>query len=136
AFEALGFDPLKDIDSIVLASPGGDERDKGLIIVHGKFHVAKFNAQAKSVEQLKVVKAGDYSFWETPALPGGGDMPAYVALVDDKTIVVSPGKGYLVTALDIQAGKKESKPKKALEEVIDDIDEEQSVWVAALSTSL
>ena len=128
-------DPL-DIDSIVLASPGGDERAKGLIIVHGKFNVAKFKAQAKSVEQLKVVKAGDYSFWETPSLPGGGDMPAYVALVDDKTIVMSPGKSYVVTALDIHAGKKESKPKKDLEEVVDDIDDDQSIWVAALSTSL
>lgn len=133
---ALGFDPLKDIDSIVLASPGGDERDKGLIIVHGKFNVAKFKAAAKNVEQLKPVKAGDYSFWETPGLPGGSDMPAYVALVDDKTIVMSPGKSYVVTALDIQAGKKESKPKKDLEDVVDDIDEEQSIWVAALSTSL
>lgn len=134
--ETLGFDPLKDIHSVAIASPGGDERDKGLVIVHGKFNTVKFKAQAKGVEQLKVVKSGKYEFYEVSGLPGSGDVPAFVALLDAKTIVVSPSKRYVVDALDVQAGAKESEPKDSLQELVEDVDDDQSVWVVALGTSL
>src|SRR5437870_4713763 len=94
--EALGFDPLKDVTSVAIASPGGDDREKGLVIVHGKFDTAKFAAKAEEVakkdEHLKIIKAGAYTLYQvTGGLPGAGDKPTYVALVDGQTMVVSAG---------------------------------------------
>src|SRR5690348_9017765 len=45
----LGFDPFKDLDRVVIASPIGTEKDRGLVIVRGRFNVAKFKAKAESV---------------------------------------------------------------------------------------
>ncbi len=42
----IGFDPLKDIDSITIAAPGGGDMEKGLIIVAGKFKADKLLAKA------------------------------------------------------------------------------------------
>src|SRR6516162_8339285 len=57
----LGFDPFKDLDRVLAASPGGAEEDRGLIIAHGRFDVAKFQAKAEQVakddaEHLKIHK--------------------------------------------------------------------------------
>src|SRR5579884_3882551 len=33
----LGFDPFKDLDRVIIAAPGGTDKDRGLIIAHGRF---------------------------------------------------------------------------------------------------
>lgn len=137
--EPLGFDPLTDIGSVAIASPGGDDKDKGLLIVHGKFDVAKVTAKAdevaKDTEQLKVLKEGGYRLYEV-AIPGQDAKTMYVALVDEKTLVVSPGKSYVVGALDMHAGKKESAPRKELKDLVAKVDGRQSVWLVALGSGL
>ena len=65
----MGFDPLKDIDSITVAAPGGGDMDQGLIIVAGKFKadklVAKANEEAKNnKDKVKIHKAGDKTIVE------------------------------------------------------------------------
>src|SRR5689334_2673276 len=35
--EELGFDPFTDLDRVTIASPGGSEQDRGLIIARGNF---------------------------------------------------------------------------------------------------
>src|SRR5262245_60147702 len=37
----LDFDPFKDLDRLVLATPSGKETDRGLIVAYGKFNLAK-----------------------------------------------------------------------------------------------
>src|SRR5262249_40501017 len=97
----LGFDPFKDLDRVLAASPGGTEEDRGLIIVHGKFDVAKFQAKAEKVakedaEHLKIHKilGGKHLLYEvtTPEL----DSPLFVVLANRDTILASPGKDYVV----------------------------------------
>src|SRR5438270_3015944 len=38
--DALGFDPLKDVSTVVAASSSVGDNEKGLLIVHGKFDQA------------------------------------------------------------------------------------------------
>src|SRR5262249_32269757 len=60
----------------------------------------------------------------------------FIAVVDKTTLVASPGKDYVVDALDKANGKKKSKVKKELIELIEKADGKQSMWLAALSTGL
>src|SRR5262249_49999066 len=97
----LGFDPLKDLDSITFALSSGSDTDKNLVIIHGKFDVAKFNAKGEEVakdmkDALKITKVpgpgaegGKINLYEVtnvPNLPSG----LFVAVVDKNTIVASP----------------------------------------------
>jgi hypothetical protein len=115
----LGFDPFTDLDRIVLAAPGGADKDRGLIIVHGQFDVAKFKAKAAEVAKddethLKIHKVlgGKQLLYEVN-VPERDD-PLFVALVGRDTLLVSPGKDYVIDAL--KKGDKEVKngdPKPA-----------------------
>lgn len=138
--EALGLDPTKDVNSIALAGPGGDEPDKGLFIVHGKFDTAKFAAKAKEAadqgNHLKITKAGDYNVYEVPIDSPGPVKTMFVAVVDQATIVASPGKAYISDALDKHAGKKQGSVNKDVQGLIGKEKAEQSVWVVVLSSAL
>jgi hypothetical protein len=144
----LGFDPFTDFDSLTVAGCGGSETDKGLVIVHGKFDTAKIKAKAEEVAKdmenvLKIHKVPDGSggmieLYETtlPA-PGGAPQALFVALVGKNTLVASPGKDYVLDAIDKQAGKKKSQLKnKALQELLTHIDGDQSLWLAVLGDTL
>src|SRR5712672_1974464 len=47
----IGFDPTKDLESVVFAIPGGGKGEKALIIINGTFDAAKL--QAKADEAIK-----------------------------------------------------------------------------------
>src|SRR5262249_49156999 len=69
ALGAVGLDPLKDVSTITAAGPELRTADKGLVVVHGKFDLAKFKAKADEVAKakeppLKIVKTGDYTLYE------------------------------------------------------------------------
>jgi hypothetical protein len=141
----LGFDPFKDIDRIVAASPGGTDRDRGLLIARGKFDRAKFKAKAEETvktygDVLKIRKvpdgaSGHYLVYEVNHPEA--QMPFFVALPDDSTFLVSPGKDYVVDALK-KVGKTE-KPAlkdKDLQALLEKVDDRQTVSVAAVSAAL
>src|SRR5262249_3097588 len=109
--------PLRDIYSVTLALP--NDRDKGLIIVHGKFDPAKLaavvEALAKLDERVKVVMIdGQTVFVVAP--PKGGRYPseALVAAVDAQTIIVAPDRASLGEALEKHAGKRQPALNKEL----------------------
>jgi hypothetical protein len=136
----LGFDPFKDLDRVVVTSPIGTEKDRGLIIVHGRFDVAKFKAKAEEVakdqsEHLKIhkVSGGKQLLYEVnhPDL----DDPLFVALVSRDTLLASFGKDYVVNAL--KKSGKETKPalkNKKFQALLEKIDAGQSLSVAAVAT--
>lgn len=134
----LGFDLFKDLDRILAASPGGNDKDRGLLIAHGRFDVAKFKAKAESVandnsDVLKVHKVlnGKHLIYEVnhPDL----DAPFFVALAGKDTLLASPGKDYVVEALK-KIGKK-TKPtmkNKDFQALLEKVDDRQSVSIAAV----
>ncbi len=136
----LGFDPFKDLDRVVIASPIGTEKDRGLVIVHGRFDVAKFKAKAESVakdqsEHLKIHKilGGKQLLYEVnhPEV----DDPLFVALSGSDTLLLSPGKDYVVNAL--KKSVKEVKPalkNKKFQELLEKVDAGQSFSLAAVTS--
>jgi hypothetical protein len=139
-FKDLGFDPFKDLDRIVVASPGGTEKDRGLIVMHGKFDVAKFKAKAEEVvkndaEHLKIHKVlgGKHQLYEVnmPEL----DEPIYVAIPSGDTLVFSPGKDYVLDALKKSGNKEKPALKnKQFQTLLEKLDAKQSISLAVVKT--
>jgi hypothetical protein len=136
----LGLDPFKDIDRLIAAAPGGTDKDRGLLILRGRFDLAKFRAKAEQVVKdndgvLKIHKIlGDkHTLYEVnvPDL----DYPLFVALPDDRTLVVSAGKDYVVDALK-KAGKS-AQPvlkNKDFQGLLEKVDDRQSLSIAFIKT--
>lgn len=140
AIEALGLDPLKDIDQLIVAAPDLSDTDEGLIIVTGKFDPAKIKTLAaeaakNQADQVKIHKAGDHTLYEIkiPDQPA----PVFAAVADKNTIVVAPKQDYAVAALDKAVGKKTTALKnKAMAPLLQQIDGKQSAWVAVAGSAL
>jgi hypothetical protein len=137
----LGFDPFKDLDRVILATPGGTDKDRGLIIVHGRFDLAKFKAKGEQVakeqsENLKIHKVlgGKHVLYEVNVPES--DEPLFVALASQDTLLVSPGKDYVVDALK-KTGKLAKPAKLALKNtdfqaLLEKVDDRQSLSMAAV----
>jgi hypothetical protein len=136
----LGFDPFKDLDRVVVASPIGTEKDRGLVIAHGRFDLAKFKAKGEEAakdhsDHLKIHKilGGKQLLYEVnhPDL----DDPLFVALAGRDTLLASPGKDYVVNALKKSA--KKTKPvlkNQKFQALLEKIDAGQSLSMAAVTT--
>jgi hypothetical protein len=136
----LGFDPFKDLDRVLIAAPGGTDKDRGLVIVRGRFDLDKFKAKAEETaksdaEHLKIQKVlgGKYLLYEvnTPDL----DTPLFVALAGKETVLVSPGKDYVIDALK-KTGKtdKVALKNKDFQALLEKLDDRQSLSMAAIKT--
>ena len=143
--EDLGFNPLDDLHSLVVAVSGGNEPDKGLVIAHGKFDVKKFEAKAEEVAKdmkdvLKIHKVPDGLGGSTKlyeVTPPGQDNPLWVALPNGTTLLASGGKDYVLDALDKEAGRKQTALKnKDLAALLNRLDTTQSIWLAVLGSTL
>jgi hypothetical protein len=130
---AAGVDPLKDISSVTLAVTGSlTDADKGLLIVHGTFNVAKAQAAAedfaqKNPTQLKVEKEDGLVLYSNTA----GRKTFYAAFADKSTAVLSATKETVVAAAR-SAGQKPPALNKDMQAVLDKADATQVIWLAAL----
>jgi hypothetical protein len=141
----LGFDPFRDLERVLLASPGGADQDKGLAIVHGQFDLAKFKAKAEEAlrdhpEALKLHKVpngagGQFLVYEVTA--PDPDTPLFVALASKNTLLASWGKDYVVDALKKAPGKAAPALKnKDMQALLEKMDLKQSVALAAVGKAL
>jgi hypothetical protein len=136
---SLGIDPLKDITRITAASTGTNQDSKGLIILSGNFDPAKFEATAKkSAEQhpdaIKLLKEGDRQVYQVqiPQSP----KPLLVSVVDKTTIIATADKESLQEAFAKAASDRPVKLKKEVEQLLQGVDAQQSLWVAMLGEAL
>ncbi len=146
--EELGFDPFKHLDRVLVAGPGGNDKDRGLLIAHGHFDVAKFKAKAEESardhdEALKIHKvpdgAGGKRWVYEVILPEQGDLPGslFVALADETTLLASPGKDYVVDALKKAGpGGRAALKDKEFEELLQRVDDRQSLSLAAVGAAV
>ena len=133
--KTLDFDPFKDLDRVIMASPGGNEQDKGLIIAHGKFDVDKFKAKAEETAKtkgdlLKIHKSGNNQIYEVK-IQGDQEVTLFVAVVSKETILASPGKDYVVDAIKKEGLKKNAGLKnKQLQAMAEKMDPKQTISIA------
>jgi hypothetical protein len=141
----LGFDPFRDLDRLIIASPGDSEHDRGLVIAYGRFDPAKFKAKAEEIvktqgDVLKVLKVpggkGSQALVyqvSPPELPN----PLFIALLGDKTLLASPGKDYVVDALRKASARGPAALKdKDFQALLETVDDRQTVSLAAVSAAL
>jgi hypothetical protein len=144
----LGFDPFKDLDQVIVASPTGGESDRGLLIVHGRFDLAKFKAKGDEAAKdhpdvLKIHKVPDglggrQLVYEvlTPG-PNGQEMSVFVALAGKDTLLASPGKDYVVDALKKAAPRNKATLKdKELQTLLEQMNPKQSLSIVASGSAL
>ena len=141
----LGFDPFHDLDRITVAGPGGNDKDRGLVIVRGTFDVAKFKAKAdeaakSNADFLKIHKVpdglgGQHLVYET--MVPEQNLPLFVAVVSKDLLLASPGKDYVADALQ-KGGRKERADLKSkdMRTLLEKMDDKQSLSVAALGSAL
>lgn len=137
----LGFDPFTDLERIIAAAPGGTDKDRGLLILHGRFDLPKFRAKAEEVAKdqgdvLKIHKilGGKHILYEVS--PPDLDQPLFVALPPDgKTVLASAGKDYVVDALKKSATPTRPQMKnKEFQALLEKVDDRQSLSVAFIKT--
>jgi hypothetical protein len=137
----LGFDPFTDLDRVTVAGPGGNEQDRGLVIVHGRFDLDKFKARAEKLakdqpDAIKIRKAGGGVVYEV-SIPGQDkekETPLFIALLNKTTIVASPGKDYVVDAMKKEKGgsaEASGIKDKDFAAVVAKMDDKQSLSFAA-----
>jgi hypothetical protein len=139
-FEALGFDPFKDLTSVTLAAAGIGPDAKGLALAHGTFDTAKFKAKAEEVakdkaEMIKIHKEGDHTLYEVKPKPDE-DKRVYIGILDGTTIAASDDKDRVLGAFAVAAGKKQGGIKKDLKALIEKVDGNQSLWMVAPGSAL
>jgi hypothetical protein len=130
-FAALNLDPLKDIDSVVVSAASLNP-EKVLLLVHGKFDLAKLQAAAedfakKNPDKLKILKEDKLTVYEAK----NDKNTAYSTFADKTTIVISPSKS-LVVDITTAAGKSGAPVKKELQDLLAKADGKQAMWLAAV----
>jgi hypothetical protein len=141
----LGLDPFKDIDRLIIASPAAGDTDRGLVVLHGNYDAAKFKTKAEEAARdnpdvLKIHKVplgGGASHVVYEVVVPNQDLSVYVSLANNKTILASPGKDYVVDAL--KQGRLRKKPalkNKDFQALLEKLDGKQSLSLAVLGKAL
>src|SRR5262245_57649152 len=135
--DALGFDPFKDLASVTVAGSGIGLDAKGLLIAHGQFDLAKFDAKAEEVaktkgDHLKVHKEGDRKIYEVKA----EERPLFVGLVNRTTLVGRPEKDAVLDAFAKASGLKKGTLNKEVQTLIEKAEANQSFWFGIPGSAL
>jgi hypothetical protein len=124
-----GLDPLKDIHSVVIAN-SGSTGEKALLIVRGKFDVEKIHTVVQAVAadkgDVKISKLGDRNLYESKQQ----GRPSYFTFFDGTTMIGSPSKELVATAIEGKGGK----VNKDLAAALQAADAKQSIYAVGLIT--
>jgi len=134
-FTALGFDPLKDFESLTIASSGVSSTDpmkevsKVVAVAHGSFDLKKIGDTGDMLvkqDKLKSSMEGSTRVYEST----GSDQKGYFAFIDKNTLVLSGNKSNVSAA--IKGGGKGPKLSKDMTALLEKVEGKQSMWFAAI----
>jgi hypothetical protein len=131
--KSTGLDLAKDIDNVTITTSGGVE-GKLLLIVRGKYDVAKFETSAAAYatanpKDLKISKEGEATIYQSI----NDGKSTYAAYGDTGTLLASPDRAYLTAALKRAAGPAVA-PKKELAEALAKIAGTENIYTAMIVT--
>lgn len=133
--EEIGFDPLKDLETITLGLYGEKLRElTTLAILRGTFDANKlFDAAVKyskeKPDKLAIFEEGDYKLVR---FVGDDGKPGFAAVADAKTLLVSSESKVVAKALDAAGGKPKPVLGKELTQLLKPLDEKASFFYAGL----
>jgi hypothetical protein len=136
--KATGVDPLKDIDSILVANSGGVEKGQTEIVVRGTFNPEKINTALqefakKEADKISIPPKEDgvqvYEFKPEKK----GDKPLFAAFADNKTVVATQSKEDTIKAVK-NGGKKAPMPTPKLKAALSKVTGKESLWAVGVIT--
>jgi len=124
---ALNLDPLKDIDSLLVAASDvtAQKPEKVMMVLRGTFDPVKLAAAAEKNDKFKASKEGNRTIYEINT----GKDPLFATIVNKNTIAGSGSKDYLLQSL-----KGTATPSKELVKAAAKADGKQCVWMALVIT--
>jgi len=129
--QGTGLDPLQDVDSILITNAGTNPAaSKLLVVLRGKYDVAKIQAAAEKVAEdkgkLKIVQEGGYKVYE---MKQDGGSTSYTLVLDKNTILISTSKDYL-----LKATRSVEAPGRTIAGAIKKVPGGESLWMAGVVT--
>lgn len=141
----LGFDPAKDLDSIVVASrdigvPSGNDAILGiplptagdsLVLLRGRFDVEHAQSTLNDLardnpDRIKASRYQDFTLYAFDFM----NRPMVAVWLDKGTLAVATTRTYLTDAIDRLQGKKKSELDKGLAAAIGRVDDQCLGWIA------
>ncbi len=143
--QAIGIDPLKDIDRLLVVhaegshrldpKPGGKAESGLYFVLRGKFDVGKIKARAAEIAKdspklLRIQKTSAGELYEFAL-----EQPIFIAMPDATALVASPFRDQVTEALAKGTGKRKLQLKsKAMQKMIEAADTKQSLWLAGIGS--
>jgi hypothetical protein len=134
---AAGIDPFKDVDSIMLTASGDPKDNKMLVVVRGRFNKDRIQKTADDLAKnsdgkLTVHTDGGVRIYEAMGNDADGK-PAFLAFVDDKTLVASPSKEYTAEVVKGEV-RNLGKPSQSMKSALEKVEGKDSLWLALVIT--
>jgi hypothetical protein len=138
-FDAIGFDPFADLDTLTVVGAPSQGSDQFLVIAHGRFDFNKLigwtqKALAEHGELLTTVEEGSSKF--LALTPPGQGQPIYIGWPDSETIVASPARGLIARAIEVGSGKSQSSLNQPAADLLRSLDDTNVVSFLALGAAL
>jgi tetratricopeptide (TPR) repeat protein len=136
----LAFDPLQDLTHVLFTGAVADAKAAPAwrILVHGRFDPERFQTLAEDRFKPQEVPdglGGRYRLYEVRA--AGDKAPAYVALVNGTTVVLSPSRDEVLDALAKGAGwKRTALQQEAVRAGLERLDAGRSAWLVLAGGAL
>jgi hypothetical protein len=137
---ALGFDPLKDLESVSIGMAGVEDQDQVVMVLRGKFDLAKIKAHAAEAakakkDQFKIHEVDNHTIYEATVVPQQ-PKPMFFAVLDANTIVGAMKQDDASAAFLINAGKKKNEANKDLQSLMSKANPKQSFSLMMLGGAL
>ena len=144
----LGLDPFKDIDRILAAQPATTDQDKGLVIVRGRFDLAKIRARAEKeakdnkdsfkIQKVKDGQGGEHTIYKFKLPnPTGGEVDMYAGFASKTVMLAAPSKDYLIDGLKVKPDATKVRLKnKAFQDLLASSNDQQSFSMAVVGEAL
>jgi hypothetical protein len=125
---------LKDLSRLVVAFPPGQPERKGMIIIRGRFDLARLKPLAEALAQntpitLKIQPADKVPLYEI-LIDDPPTADLFAAFPEEGVLVVSPSRDTALDAIAKGAGRRTTRLNKDFQTLLDGADAKQSIWVA------
>jgi hypothetical protein len=134
--EKTGFDVLRDLHGITLASNGTKDVDAMFVVVEGKFNQEKIHAAAEefagnNAEVLKISNLGATKIYEFT--PPDNNKRFYAALINESTLLAAPSHDALKDAV---SGTPRKAMKASFKSLLNTTSSKQSFSFAATGSAI
>jgi hypothetical protein len=140
--KATGLDPLKDIDSLMVANAGGLDKGQMVFVVRGTFDKTKIHTAlqdfakteaGKAAEKMSILPPQDgiqvYEFKPEKK----DDKSVFAAFVDNKTIIATQSKEDTIKVAK-GGGKAPAAPTAKMKAALAKVTGKESLWVVGVIT--